>query len=115
MHDRARTRMRMHDSSRKRSTAHAQPRFSDDDVIVRSSASSWEIHGSLNHWNGQRMSLQQGVSHTSLEWTDGNDWAGSFPYFGKVYHHHLCLRDLLQKGQTDVPPAGNFPYFNEMD
>ena len=40
------------------------------------------MHGSLHHhWNGQRMSLQQGTSHTSLEWTDGDDWAGSFPYF----------------------------------
>ena len=73
------------------------------------------------------MSLQQGVSHSSLEWTDGNDWAGSFPYFGIKkrkeasmvlpycgrFPYSLSLSP--QNGQMDVPPAGSFPYFNGMD
>ena len=78
------------------------------------------MHGSLHHhWNGQRMSLQQGTSHTSLEWTDGDDWAGSFPYFEERSFPWSppTMEDCptLQNGQMDVPPAGNLPYFNEMD
>ena len=85
-------------------------------------------HRRPNHWNGQRMSLQQGVSHTPVEWTDGNAWAGSFPYFGRkklsmVPPPPVEYCPTLQNGQMDVPPAGtlewtdgnawacSFPYF----
>ena len=95
--------------SDKNVSAHAhKPRFSDG-----------RRHGNLHHWNGQRMSLQQGTSHTSLEWTDGDDWAGSFPYFEERSFPWSppTMEDCptLQNGQMDVPPAGNLPYFNEMD
>ena len=60
------------------------------------------LHGRLNHWNGQRMSLQQGLpilqwnglmetspnwqlpilwsKGPTLEWTDGCLSSGDFPY-----------------------------------
>ena len=79
-------------------------------------------HGSLNHWNGQRMSLQQGVSHTSLEWTDGNSRAGSFPYFGDKAYSKMDRWMSFQQGASHTSVewtdgdawAGSFPYFRWM-
>ena len=89
-------------------------------------------HGSPNHWNGQRMTLQQGVSHTPLEWTDGNAWAGSFPYFEErnfpwspLLWKIALLSKMdrwmsLQQGVSHTPMewtdgktwAGSFSFFN---
>ena len=65
------------------------------------------------------MSLQQGVSHTSMEWTDGDAWAGSFPYFRemkpsmhsqveKMYNSHMPRPDALAPltGFEDLTGSG---------
>ena len=42
------------------------------------------------------MSLQQGTSHTSMKWTDGDNWAGSFPYFRK--YRLPCFSSGMDEG-----------------
>ena len=64
------------------------------------------------------------VSHTSLEWTDGNTLAGSFPYFGRKIKPSPKWTDGCPSSRevshtsmewTDGDAlAGSFPYFREM-